>query len=76
MQNLAAYTAPGSNYPEYLSANAEGDYVTVIMRGPPVDGREGPQAQLILPTPQFTAWLAGAQNTLFRLRMDHTSHGV
>lgn len=33
-RNLAAYTAPGSNYPQYVSINRDGDRVSITVREP------------------------------------------
>jgi len=54
-ENIAAYTAPGTTYPEYVSVNKEEDgRVSVTVRGPAVetDGGlvEGKQATMHFPS--------------------------
>jgi len=34
LKNIAAYTAPNSFYPEYVSINRKGDDVEITVRGP------------------------------------------
>jgi hypothetical protein len=48
-KNIGAYTAPGCNYPEFISINEDTDlgYVTVIVRScRDIDGNCGESAQI------------------------------
>ena len=48
-QNIYAFTEPTGSYPGYVSVNAEADgSISVTVRGPAVDGREGPTASMSL----------------------------
>jgi hypothetical protein len=48
--NIFAYTAPGSNYPEFVSLNQQADgSITLSVRGPAIVAACGPQAEVTLP---------------------------
>ena len=49
-RNLAYYTAPGSNYPAFISVNEQDDgQVEITVRSTPeADGTEGVQASVLL----------------------------
>jgi hypothetical protein len=49
-RNLFAYTAPGVNYPEYISINFEDGHLSVTVRNPAKeDGSCGETASVTLP---------------------------
>ncbi len=61
-KNVFAYTAPGSDYPEYISVNETNDtnLFTITVRSPRNDdGTEGASATITLTMPQMDE-LAGA----------------
>ena len=47
--NVYAFTEPHGSYPAYVSINCEPDgRLSITVRGPAVDGREGPTASMSL----------------------------
>lgn len=52
-KNIYAFTEPTGSYPGYLSINREADgSVSIVIRSPPRDGREGPNASITLTSEQ------------------------
>lgn len=48
-KNIYAFTEPSGPYPAYVSVNCEADgRLSVTVRGPAVEGREGPTASVSL----------------------------
>ncbi len=73
MINICAYTAPGGDYPAYVSINAEGREVSITVRSPASvgvgldrDGKNqlaatcGQAAKIVLSSEEFSALLQDA----------------
>jgi hypothetical protein len=64
-KNIYAFTEPSGSYPAYVSVNAETDgLISITVRGPAVDGREGPTTSISLTEDQA--------NTMADDILDHT----
>lgn len=48
-RNIFAYTAPGANYPEYVSVNRRSEEIYITVRSPAKEGAEGATAEMRLP---------------------------
>ena len=60
--NIFAYTAPGCNYPEYISVNTDDEKnVMFTVRGPAQNGECGHTVCIKLTAKQFDEFVVGIQ---------------
>lgn len=64
MSHVAAFTEAGCNYPAYVSINQTHDVFAICVRGAPVDGAEGKQAEIVMSKKDFYKLLAEAAENL------------
>lgn len=61
---ICAFTAMGSNYPEYMNVSRHGDEIEIIMREKSSDGKEGKTSSVRFPAVLFGIMLEDANKNM------------